>query len=143
MRCRDPPPPFFFYVDEPFVQGGGEVNSIVYPDAYWLIGSLSNNSATLSHYSSWYKSTRWAAAAIVWCLDGLKISYRSMYLSTWILLDSVCTTFFVAFMKVKEHSEDEVRDEVRDLVGEVTGIGPGVVEIAKGGNLVQEETRTA
>jgi hypothetical protein len=74
------------------------------------MGSLSNNSATLSHYSGWYKSIQSAAAAIVWRLDGLKIEYRSMYISTWcILVGSVCTTFYVAFLKVQEHSTDEVR----------------------------------
>lgn len=45
-----------------------------------------------------------------------------MYLSTWIiLLGSVCTTFFVAFTKVREHSEDEMRV----LVGEGTANGLG------------------
>ena len=79
------------------------------------MGSLSNKSATLSHYSGWYKSIQSAAAAIVWRLDELKISYKSMYISTWvILLVSVSTTFFVAFTKVTEHSTDEVRV----LVGE-------------------------
>jgi len=91
------------------------------------MGSLSNNSATLSHYSGWYKSIQSAAAAIVWRLDGLKISYRSMYISTWvILLVSIATTFYVSFTQVKEHSTDEVRV----LVGEGTGMeGPGAVGI--------------
>ncbi|KAE9380704.1 hypothetical protein N431DRAFT_498524 [Stipitochalara longipes BDJ] len=95
--------------------------------AYWLMGSLSNNSATLSHYSGWYKSIQSAAAAIVWRLDGLKISYRSMYISTWvILLVSVSTTFYVSFTKVEEHSTDEVRV----LVGEGAGMeGPGAAGI--------------
>ncbi|KAI1001799.1 UNC93-like protein [Podosphaera aphanis] len=77
--------------------------------AYWLLGSLSNNSATLSHYSGWYKSIQSAAAAVVWRMDGLKFSYRAMYLSTLcILLSSVLATFFVAFTKVSQHSLDEV-----------------------------------
>lgn len=76
--------------------------------AYWLLGALSNNSATLSHYAGWYKSIQSAAAAVAWRLDGLEISYQSMYLSTWcILLSSVVITFYVAFAKVKEHSTDE------------------------------------
>ena len=112
--------------------------------AYWLMGSLSNDSAVLSHYSGWYKSIQSAAAAIVWRLDGLKISYKSMYLSTWaILLVSVCTTFFVAFTKVSEHSEDGVRV----IVGEGTGIGPGAVgledaEVLKKGSVVKEDARS-
>ncbi|RDW66964.1 hypothetical protein BP5796_09713 [Coleophoma crateriformis] len=76
--------------------------------AYWLLGSLSNNSARLSHYSGWYKSLQSAGAAVVWRLDGIKISYVSMYLSTWIiLLGSILCTTWVAWTKVKEHSEDE------------------------------------
>jgi len=77
--------------------------------AYWLMGSLSNNSATLSHYSGWYKSIQSAAAAIVWRLDGLKISYKGMYFSTWFILTfACCTTFYVAFFRVQEHSTDEI-----------------------------------
>lgn len=83
------------------------------------MGSLSNNSATLSHYSGWYKSIQSAAAAIVWRLDGLEISYKSMYISTWaILVGSALTTFYVAFTKVKEHSTDETIV----LVGGETGL---------------------
>ena len=107
------------------------------------MGSLSNNSATVSHYAGWYKSIQSAAAAVVWRLDGLKISYRSMYLSTWIILwGSVCTTFFVAFTKVKEHSEDEIRVMVGK--GTVNGLdGPGALgdedaEIGKGEMSVAE-----
>ena len=44
-----------------------------------------------------------------WRLDGLKIFNRNMYISTWaILLEIVFTTYYVAFTKVKEHSDDEV-----------------------------------
>jgi hypothetical protein len=91
------------------------------------MGSLSNNSATLSHYSGWYKSIQSAGAAIVWRLDGLKISYRSMYISTWVVvLVGVMSTFFVAFTKVKEHSADEVKI----FVGEGRGSeGSGSPEI--------------
>lgn len=76
--------------------------------AYWLMGSLSNNSRRLSHYSGWYKSLQSAGAAVVWRLDGLEISYKSMYLSTWmILVFSIMTTSYVAFTKVQEHTYDE------------------------------------
>lgn len=75
----------------------------------WLLGSLSNNSATLSHYAGWYRSIQAAAAAVVWRLDGLGISYRSMFISTFaILLSSIISTLYVAFVKVKKHSTDEV-----------------------------------
>lgn len=110
--------------------------------AYWLMGSLSNNSATLSHYSGWYKSIQSAAAAVVWRLDGLEISYKSMYISTWaILVGSVLTTFYVAFTKVREHSTDEVRV----LVGEGTRIeGPGSTgiddsELGKGEEMASDK----
>ena len=87
--------------------------------------SLSNNSATLSYYSGWYKSIQSAAAAIVWRLGGLKISYRSMFLSTWIILIVIIlTTFFVSWAKMREHS----LDEVKVLAGEGTNVkGDGAV----------------
>lgn len=95
--------------------------------AYWIMGSLSNNSATLSHYSGWYKSIQSAAAAIVWRLDGLKVSYKSMYLSTWIILVvCVLSSFWVVFTKVEEHCADEIKV----FVGEGTGMdGPGAAGV--------------
>lgn len=80
--------------------------------AYWLMGSLSNNSRRLSYYSGWYKSIQSAAAAVVWRLDGLKTPYHTMYLSTWIILAvSVITTSYVSFFKVLEHSTDEAKSD--------------------------------
>ncbi|KAE9396481.1 hypothetical protein BT96DRAFT_941697 [Gymnopus androsaceus JB14] len=76
--------------------------------AYWLMGSLSNNSRRLSHYSGWYKSLQSAGAAVVWRLDGLEISYVSMYLSTWmIMVFALITASYVAFNKVQPHTYDE------------------------------------
>lgn len=75
----------------------------------WLIGSLSNNSSILSHYAGWYRSIQSAAAAVVWRLDGMGVSYRHMFISTWcIMIGSVITTFYVAFNKVLEQSKDEL-----------------------------------
>ncbi|KAI6244631.1 hypothetical protein HI914_07367 [Erysiphe necator] len=76
--------------------------------ANWIIGSLSNNSAVLSHYAGWYRSIQSAAAAVVWRLDGMGVSYRNIFISTWcIMIGSVITSFYVAFNKVLEQSEDE------------------------------------
>lgn len=83
------------------------------------MGALSNNSATLAHYAGWYKSIQSAAAAIVWRLDGLKVSYMSMYISTFaILIGSVITTFYVAFTKVRDHSSDEMTVVVAEKAGD-------------------------
>ncbi|RDW62060.1 hypothetical protein BP6252_11493 [Coleophoma cylindrospora] len=110
--------------------------------AYWLLGSLSNNSARLSHYSGWYKSLQSAGAAVVWRLDGIKISYVSMYLSTWIiLLGSIACTTWVAWTKVKEHSEDEgvmivaerSEEERGDEAVSLAGKSGDVVRVKSGG----------
>lgn len=112
--------------------------------AYWLMGSLSNNSARLSHYSGWYKSLQSAGAAVVWRLDGIKISYVSMYLSTWVILvGSILCTTWVAWTKVTEHSRDEVvLVAIEGSVGAVRqgddgleeglGIGKDVVRVQSG-----------
>lgn len=74
------------------------------------MGLLYTSSVALSHYSGGYESIQSAAAAVVWRLDGLKISYKSMCFSTrGILIAGVYTTFFVVFTKVREHSVDELR----------------------------------
>jgi len=84
--------------------------------AYWLMGSLSNNSRRLSHYSGWYKSLQSAGAAVVWRLDGEKISYVSMYLTTWMMMVfALITASYVAFNKVQPHTYDEPR--TNDNVG--------------------------
>ncbi|RFU25807.1 hypothetical protein B7463_g10542, partial [Scytalidium lignicola] len=76
--------------------------------AYWLMGSLSNNSQRLSHYAGWYKSFQQAGAAIAYRLDGLRTSYYKMYISTWmILVFGVLSTTWVSFTKVQNHTDDE------------------------------------
>ncbi len=76
--------------------------------AYWLMGSLSNNSQRLSHYAGWYKSLQQAGSAVAFHLDGIRTSYIKMYISTWCILvfGLLCTTW-VTFTKVKNHSDDE------------------------------------
>jgi hypothetical protein len=63
-----------------------------------------------------------------------------MYISTWaIILGSVLTTFYVAFTKVREHSEDEIRV----LFGERTVVRPGAAGIddsEMGSKMAKSET---
>lgn len=115
--------------------------------AYWLMGSLSNNSRKLSHYSGLYKSLQSAGAAVVWRLDGLKISYHSMYLSTWlILVVSLLTTVYVAFFKVLDHSEDEpvVLDALKDVDVIEEGYGTMAVDsVHKGGEDIEGTSKVS
>ena len=72
--------PMFLYMFYGFYDAAWQTS------VYWLMGALSNNSRTLANYAGFYKGIQSAGAAIMWRMDGLKISYMSEFASCWGLL---------------------------------------------------------
>jgi len=53
---------------------------------YWYIGALSNSGRKAANFTGFYKGIQSAGAAVFWRLDGLEISYNSIFGATWGLL---------------------------------------------------------
>jgi len=67
------------------------------------MGAMTNNSRKLANYSGFYKGIQSAGAAIIWRLDGLKISYIGEFASSWALLaGSLLIALPVMLMTIKD-----------------------------------------
>jgi hypothetical protein len=70
---------------------------------YWFMGAMTNNSRKLANYSGFYKGIQSAGAAIIWRLDGLKISFISEFASSWALLaGSLLIALPIMLMTIKD-----------------------------------------
>ena len=82
---------------------------------------MTNNSRKLANYSGFYKGIQSAGAAVIWRLDGLKISYMSEFASSWgLLAGSLVIALHVMIMNIKDtvYIEEDLKlsDETRDEV---------------------------
>ena len=74
--------------------------------AYWLMGSLSNNSEKLARYSGWYKSIQSAGAATAFGLDHAKQPYMTILAVTWaICAGGLFLAVPVIAVRVTEHTD--------------------------------------
>ncbi|KAL3418606.1 UNC93-like protein 7 [Phlyctema vagabunda] len=72
--------------------------------AYWFMGALSNSGRKMANYVGFYKGIQSAGAAVMWSLDGRKISFMAEFASNWALLTfSLLCAAPVIFMKIQDH----------------------------------------
>ncbi|KAG0649064.1 unc93 [Hyphodiscus hymeniophilus] len=80
---------------------------------YWFMGALSNSGRRSANYVGFYKGIQSAGAAVMWSLDSGKLSYKSEFISNWVLLSiSLLCAAPVIFLKIKDHVTVE-----EDLIG--------------------------
>ncbi len=69
-----------------------------------LMGALSNSGRRSANYVGFYKGIQSAGAAVMWALDGKKISFMAEFASNWGLLSfSLVCAAPVILLKVKDH----------------------------------------
>ncbi|KAK9687543.1 hypothetical protein K7432_014749 [Basidiobolus ranarum] len=79
--------------------------------AYWLIGTLTNDSTVLARYSGYYKGIQSAGGAIAWRIDAVGTSYLVEFIICWALLAACFPfTWFVA-RNVTETSNRDVEKQ--------------------------------
>lgn len=77
------------------------------------MGCLSNSGRHASNYVGFYKGIQSAGAAVIWALDGKKISFVAEYASTFgLLMFAIVCAFPVIWMKIADHTDVE-----KDLAG--------------------------
>ena len=78
-----------------------------------FMGALSNSGRRSANYVGFYKGIQSAGAAVMWSLDSHTLSYKSEFISNWVLLTvSLLCAAPVIFLKIKDHVTVE-----EDLVG--------------------------
>lgn len=69
-----------------------------------FIGALSNSGRRTANYVGFYKGIQSAGAAIAWNLDARGMSFKSQFISNWVLLSaSLVIAAPVIFLKIRDH----------------------------------------
>ncbi|KAL9225107.1 hypothetical protein vseg_001069 [Gypsophila vaccaria] len=77
---------------------------------YWIIGSLADDSETLSRYSGFYKGIQSAGAAVAWQVDVHGVSYMNQLIVNWVLTTaSYPLLFLLVVLAVKDENTPEDR----------------------------------
>ncbi|GAB2228526.1 hypothetical protein Droror1_Dr00022646 [Drosera rotundifolia] len=82
---------------------------------YWVIGSLADDSETLSRYSGFYKWVQSAGAAVAWQIDVHSISFLNQLIINWVLTTiSYPILLLLVMLAVKDDNEtqEQAQNEV-------------------------------
>ncbi|GAB2228524.1 hypothetical protein Droror1_Dr00022644 [Drosera rotundifolia] len=75
---------------------------------YWVIGSLADDSETLSRYSGFYKGVQSAGAAVAWQIDVHSISFLNQLIINWVLTTiSYPILLLLVMLAVKDDNETQ------------------------------------
>lgn len=108
---------YFFY---------GWQDGMVQSYAFWIMGTLTNDSRVVSMYAAFYKVMGAIAAAIAFGTDARGVSYKRMYGSYWgVCLFGVLSLGVLVFKRV----EDTTVVEDTPLREDVTSIKPEVMSL--------------
>ncbi|PYH40599.1 DUF895 domain membrane protein [Aspergillus saccharolyticus JOP 1030-1] len=80
---------------------------------YWFMGALSNSGRRSANYVGLYKGIQSCGAAVMNNLDARKVSYKTEFISNWVLLaGSLVIAAPIIFFKIRDHIDIET-----DLAG--------------------------
>ncbi|ORX99072.1 MFS general substrate transporter [Basidiobolus meristosporus CBS 931.73] len=83
--------------------------------AYWIMGTMTNDSTTLARYGGYYKGIQSAGGAISWRIDAIGTSYLVEFIICWALL-ILCFPFtWVIAKNVKETCNDDDMEKQDDM----------------------------
>ncbi|KAK9767536.1 hypothetical protein K7432_002590 [Basidiobolus ranarum] len=85
--------------------------------AYWLMGTLTNDSTILARYSGYYKGIQSAGAAISWRIDALKTPYMTVFIICWAILGASFPFTWVVANQVTDTSNTDIekQEEVKPV----------------------------
>jgi hypothetical protein len=72
-----------------------------------MMGAMSNDPSKLAHFAGFYKSIQSAGGAGTWRADAQKISYMTLFASTWgLLVGGLLFMLPMIYMRVQNHQEE-------------------------------------
>ena len=99
---------YFFY---------GWQDGMVQSYAFWIMGTLTNDSRVVSMYAAFYKVMGATAAAIAFGTDARGVSYNRMYGSYWaVCLFGVLSLGILVFKRVEDTTEEEKPEMIKPEV---------------------------
>ncbi|XP_031272272.1 UNC93-like protein 1 [Pistacia vera] len=86
----------------------GLLDAMFQSTVYWVIGTLANDSETLSRYTGFYKGVQSAGAAVAWQIDTQKVSLLSQLIINWSLTTvSYPLLILLVILAVKDDTKPE------------------------------------
>ncbi|KAJ1881176.1 hypothetical protein H4R99_003296 [Coemansia sp. RSA 1722] len=86
----------------------GMVDAHLQSFAYWLIGTMTNDSQMLARYAGFYKGMQSLGAAVAWQLDAQNAPLMTQVIVNWVLFNlAIPFTCYVA-SRIKDSSEEAV-----------------------------------
>ncbi|KAJ2008769.1 hypothetical protein GGI04_001001 [Coemansia thaxteri] len=84
----------------------GIVDALWQSFAYWIIGTITNDSQMLARYAGYYKGMQSLGAAIAWQLDARSVPLIAQLAANWVLLDVAVPLMLYVAMHVKDSSNE-------------------------------------
>ncbi|KAJ2704918.1 hypothetical protein FB645_002871 [Coemansia sp. IMI 203386] len=81
--------------------------------AYWLIGTMTNDSQMLARYAGFYKGVQSLGAAVAWQLDAQNVPLMTQVIVNWVLFNLAIPFTCYVTSRIKD-SSDEVVDRPAD-----------------------------
>ncbi|KAJ2509208.1 hypothetical protein IWW47_000098 [Coemansia sp. RSA 2052] len=84
----------------------GVVDALWQSFAYWIIGTMTNDSLMLARYAGFYKGMQSLGATAAWQLDAHSVPLLSQLIVNWVLLDIAIPFMLYVALNIKDSSED-------------------------------------
>ncbi|TXG52157.1 hypothetical protein EZV62_021326 [Acer yangbiense] len=102
----------------------GLLDAMFQSTVYWVIGSLADDSETLSRYSGFYKGVQSAGAAVAWQVDTHKVPLMSQLIVNWGLttISYPLLIILVVFAVKDDNNSEQVTSKEANPVSVAGGI---------------------
>ncbi|KAJ2016784.1 hypothetical protein GGI08_009365 [Coemansia sp. S2] len=99
----------------------GAVDAHVQSFAYWLIGTMTNDSQMLARYAGFYKGIQSLGATIAWQLDAQNVSLMGQVIVNWVLIVVALPFTYYVTSRIKDHAEDSIEQPADDWLMRADG----------------------
>ncbi|KAJ1818592.1 hypothetical protein LPJ60_004241 [Coemansia sp. RSA 2675] len=99
----------------------GAVDAHVQSFAYWLIGTMTNDSQMLARYAGFYKGIQSLGATIAWQLDAQNVSLMGQVIVNWVLLVFALPFTYYLTSRIKDHADESIEQPADDWLMRADG----------------------
>ncbi|KAJ2740620.1 hypothetical protein GGI19_007084 [Coemansia pectinata] len=84
----------------------GVVDALWQSFAYWIIGTMTNDSQMLARYAGFYKGVQSLGATVAWQLDAQSVPLIAQLITNWVLLNLAIPFMLYVATNIKDTSEE-------------------------------------
>ncbi|KAJ2641711.1 hypothetical protein GGF44_001997, partial [Coemansia sp. RSA 1694] len=99
----------------------GAVDAHLQSFAYWLIGTMTNDSQVLARYAGFYKGIQSLGATVAWQLDAQNVSLMGQVIVNWALLVFALPFTYCVTSRIKDHADESMEQPADDWLMRADG----------------------